>query len=159
QHLDAERPPLRGGLLHPRGQRLRHCLGVARAGETTHGDGHARLDEFGGLLGRQQTLGKAGVADAFVHCRGPARGLRLYPVPSRRASQCGNAPFRFPATPVRADQALRAAIQRSILASSTSSGTEPSLRTSAWNSRTSKPSPSSASARRRSSWIFSSPIL
>jgi len=50
-------------------------------------------------------------------------------------------------------------IQRSILASSTSSGTEPSLSTSAWNSRMSKFLPSACSARARSCLILSSPIL
>ena len=52
-----------------------------------------------------------------------------------------------------------AAIQRSILASRISSGTEPSFRTSAWKARMSNFGPSAASARSRSAWIFSSPIL
>ena len=51
------------------------------------------------------------------------------------------------------------AIQRSTFASSTASGTEPSCSTSAWKPRMSNLSPSSASARARSSLILSSPIL
>ncbi len=52
-----------------------------------------------------------------------------------------------------------AAIQPSTFCSSTSSGTEPSFSTSAWNWRMSNLPPSFCSARRRSSWIFSSPVL
>ncbi len=51
------------------------------------------------------------------------------------------------------------AIQRSILRSRISSGTEPSLSISAWKARTSKRSPRACSARLRNCWIFSSPIL
>ncbi len=51
------------------------------------------------------------------------------------------------------------AIQASSFSSSTSSGTEPSFSTSAWNSRMSNLAPSLSCARLRSSWIFSSPVL
>ncbi len=52
-----------------------------------------------------------------------------------------------------------AAIQRSILASSTFIGTVPSLSTSRWNARTSKCSPSAASALVRNARILICPIL
>ncbi len=51
------------------------------------------------------------------------------------------------------------AIQRSTLASSTSSGSAPSISTAVWNLRTSNFGPSSFSARARSSLILSWPIL
>ena len=63
--------------------------------------------------------------------------------------------FAGSACPVHAGLKIRlsgsscAAIQRSIFASSTSSGTEPSFSTSAWNSRMSNFGPSSASRRLR----------
>ena len=76
-------------------------------------------------------------------------------------------PKREPASPAPVSslvedrhQVFLLAIQRSTFASSTSSGTEPSFSTSAWNSRT-----SNFVAERRfrpflaASWIFSSPIL
>ncbi len=63
------------------------------------------------------------------------------------------------ATIGRGGQACLLAIQRSILVSSTSSGTEPSFSTSAWNSRMSNFPPRAFSERARSSLILSSPIL
>jgi hypothetical protein len=53
----------------------------------------------------------------------------------------------------------RAAIQRSIFFSSTSSGTAPSPSTSRWNSFKSNFGPSWASALRRSAWMRKSPTL
>jgi hypothetical protein len=55
--------------------------------------------------------------------------------------------------------ALRSAIQRVMWVSSTASGTEPVASTASLKARRSKALPSSASARARSSEIFSWPIL
>ncbi len=77
------------------------------------------------------------------------------PRQKKRADICR--PFRFAHDARR--YAFFDSIQRLIFSSSTSSGTEPSFSTSAWNSRTSNLSPSAFSDLSRISWIFNAPIL
>jgi hypothetical protein len=97
----------------------------------------------------------------------PDHAIPLFTTRSRTSSsRCSGhrSGFHDPAPDAAdADQAHAAcccaAIQRLILASSTSSGRAPSSSTARWNARMSKREPSAASARRRSSVIFSSPIL
>ena len=66
---------------------------------------------------------------------------------------------RFPANGATGLPYFFGAIQRSILASRTSSGIAPSFSTSSWNAFTSNFLPSAFSARLRSSTILSWPIL
>jgi hypothetical protein len=94
-----------------RGQRQRHRLGVARAGEAAHRDGFAGLDQGRSLFGRSQLRQQAGMVDAFVghgvgrwhgiaiiaqcsmvgdstkvECRtGRFRRMSVYPIGTRRA--------------------------------------------------------------------------
>src|SRR5690606_23446539 len=127
-----------------------------------------RFDRMHAVEVFKQQRGQVAVARAPIHCVRAARPgskhivqerpLALPPVEaSEQRRERGG--VLGAVERVAMHQACCAAIQRSILASSTSSGTEPSFNTSAWKARMSKSSPSAASARSRSSWILSSPIL
>ena len=58
--------------LRPPGQRRRHRLTVARAGESAHADGHAVLDQQGRLFGGSDPGVQAGMADT-VEMHGVSR--------------------------------------------------------------------------------------
>ena len=65
EQVDAEILAARVRRLDMAGQRLRHRLGIAGAGEAAHGDGFAGPDQRRGLRGTGHAFAQAGVEDAL----------------------------------------------------------------------------------------------